>query len=152
VSAAHGPSPSFAYTLPLCVTRQGAGLAGKPVANAERVPRLTRVNHAPEHVGTQTLAKLLLLTVRRVRQLREVGVFEYAHNPKTCQELRGRYNLVKSMNADVVFLRDRRTVDPNETSYTVATTRRSSKPPMKNIWRAYRSRHPTRRYPLGLLK
>jgi hypothetical protein len=75
-------------------------------------------------ITTETLAKLLVMTSRRVRQLTEEGVLQRARDRVTGEELKGRYLLKESINAYVVFVRDHRYADPAETSYQVSRGKR----------------------------
>jgi hypothetical protein len=78
-------------------------------------------------VNTQTLAKLLLLSVRRVRQLTAAGILERARDPATGSEVTGRYVLIQAVNAYVVYLRDQgRYADPAETDHQRSRARRMS--------------------------
>jgi hypothetical protein len=73
---------------------------------------------------TETVAKLLLLTPRRVRQLTAEGVLTRARDPESGEFLRGRYELFPTLNAYIQFLREGRLDDPVETAYTKARSRR----------------------------
>ena len=78
-------------------------------------------------ITTAELAKLLLLSVRRVRQLTQAGILERARDPTSGQEVTGRYELLKAVNAYVVYLRDQgRYADPAETDYQRSRARRMS--------------------------
>jgi phage terminase Nu1 subunit (DNA packaging protein) len=73
---------------------------------------------------TEVIAKALLLTPRRVRQLTAEGVFTRARDPETGEFLRGRYELFPTLHSYIRFLREGRLEDPDESNYVRARTRR----------------------------
>src|SRR6516225_12287129 len=73
---------------------------------------------------TEVIAKALLLTPRRVRQLTAEGVFTRARDPETGEFLRGRYELFPTLHSYIRFLREGRLEDPDESNYIKARTRR----------------------------
>jgi phage terminase Nu1 subunit (DNA packaging protein) len=73
---------------------------------------------------TEVIAKALLLTPRRVRQLTAEGVFTRAREPETGEFLRGRYELFSTLHAYIRFLREGRLEDPDESNYVRARTTR----------------------------
>jgi phage terminase Nu1 subunit (DNA packaging protein) len=80
---------------------------------------------APERTyPTELVAKALLLTPRRVRQLTAEGIFTRARDPENGEALRGRYELFPTLHAYIRFLRDGRLEDPDESNYVRARTRR----------------------------
>jgi hypothetical protein len=67
---------------------------------------------------TEVIAKALLLTPRRVRQLTVEGVLTRARDPATGEFLRGRYELFPTLHAYIRFLREGRLRIPTRaTSY-----------------------------------
>ena len=75
-------------------------------------------------VDTGVLARFLLLTPHRVRQLAAQGVLEKASG-EDGSPLRGRFNLLSCVNAYVRYLRSRSQVNVGD-EYTVARARRMS--------------------------
>ena len=71
---------------------------------------------------TTTVAKFLLLTPRRVRQLTAEGIFSRARDADG-EELRGRYSLVATTHAYIRFLREGRLDDPREMDLTRSRSR-----------------------------
>src|SRR6266481_1172122 len=73
---------------------------------------------------TEVIARFLLLTPRRVRQLTAEGVFTRARDPETGEFLRGRYSLVETTHAYIKFLREGKLDDPDESNYIRSRSRR----------------------------
>jgi phage terminase Nu1 subunit (DNA packaging protein) len=78
-------------------------------------------------VDTATVARFLLLSPHRVRQLTAEGILEKAHDEKNAEPLRGRFNLLRTVNSYIRYLRSKLagragTVD----EYTLARARRMS--------------------------
>ena len=63
------------------------------------------MSSAPGTVTTSQLAKLLLLSERRIQQLTRAGVLKHAFDPEDGHELRGRYRWIESIQAYIRYLR-----------------------------------------------
>ena len=76
-------------------------------------------------ITTQQIARLLLLTERRIHQLVRAGILKHAHDPDDGHELRGRFNLVESVAAYIRYLRNELgSDDAVETRYLEGRSRR----------------------------
>jgi phage terminase Nu1 subunit (DNA packaging protein) len=71
---------------------------------------------------TVTIAKVLLLTPRRVRQLTVDGIFFRARDAGG-EELRGRYALIPTVHCYIKYLREGRLDDPREADLTRSRSR-----------------------------
>jgi len=79
---------------------------------------------AERYHPTETIAKFLLLTPRRVRQLTAEGVFTRARDSETGEFLRGRYSLFETTHAYIKFLREGKLDDPDGSNYIRSRSRR----------------------------
>jgi hypothetical protein len=76
-------------------------------------------------VDTATVARFLLLSPHRVRQLAAQGVLEKAVDERTGEPLRGRFNLLRTVNSYVRYLRSKLAGGSSGADqYTVARARR----------------------------
>jgi hypothetical protein len=78
-------------------------------------------------VDTATVARFLLLSAHRVRQLTAEGILEKAHDEKNAEPLRGRFNLLSTVNSYIRYLRSKLAGGAGSTDeYTLARARRMS--------------------------
>ena len=80
---------------------------------------------APGIVTTTQLAKLLLLSERRIQQLVRAGIFKHAFDLEGGHELRGRFRWIDSVQAYIRYLRQELgSEDATETRFLDARSRR----------------------------
>jgi phage terminase Nu1 subunit (DNA packaging protein) len=79
----------------------------------------------PATATTDQVARLLLLTPRRVQQLIEEGVLRRARDPDTGDELRGRFHSIECVQSYIRYLRQELgSPDVTETKFLDARSRR----------------------------
>jgi hypothetical protein len=80
---------------------------------------------APGTVTTTQLAKLLLLSERRIQQLTRAGILKHAFDEDTGREVRGRFRWIESIQAYIRYLRQELgSEDATETRFLDARSRR----------------------------
>jgi phage terminase Nu1 subunit (DNA packaging protein) len=79
----------------------------------------------PATITTSQLARLLLLTERRIQQLVRSGILKHAYDPDNGHELRGRFHFVECNHAYIRYLRNEfDSGDVSETRFLDARSRR----------------------------